>query len=375
MKRIVVVTDMNPSGSGYLNISVPLFILLSKDYDIRIIGLGYAGQENNYPFSVLPCRSTDDAFAMVHNLITLAPTNPDIIIVALDIPMQISFYEKFAQYKKPYIAITPLENPPLTMSWAGQMLGMDWVFFISELGKQAALVAGLKNVDHLEIGIDSNFWRVPTPEEKQGLRKGMGIADDEYVILTVADNQERKNLWAAMCVTAELKIKGRKVKHILVTRVESQFGYKIRDLALTLDINKELVTMNRGMPKENLWSLYAMSDCFLLSSKAEGLGLPIMEAMASGLPVVATDTGAIHELLENGRGFLIPAEYEMIDVWGNETRKMMSISYATTVIDGLISKDKPEYSIPARQFIERKSWKIPAIQLGMKIEELTHVQE
>jgi len=178
-----------------------------------------------------------------------------------------------------------------------------------------------------------------------------------------------------MCVTAELKIKGRKVKHILVTRVESQFGYKIRDLALTLDINKELVTMNRGMPKENLWSLYAMSDCFLLSSKAEGLGLPIMEAMASGLPVVATDTGAIHELLENGRGFLIPAEYEMIDVWGNETRKMMSISYATTVIDGLISKDKPEYSIPARQFIERKSWKIPAIQLGMKIEELTHVQE
>jgi glycosyltransferase involved in cell wall biosynthesis len=203
----------------------------------------------------------------------------------------------------------------------------------------------------------------------------MDIADDEYVVLTVADNQERKNLWAAMSVISELKKRGRKVRHILVTRVETPFGWKIRDLAMTLDTNQETMTMNKGMPIENLWSLYALSDCFLLTSKAEGLGLPVMEAMCCGLPVIATDTGAIHELLQDGRGFLVPPEYSFIDVWGNSKRDMLDITYATTVIEGLIDKDKPEYSIPARQFMETKTWDKPAKQLADKIEELTNAPQ
>lgn len=373
MKKIVVLTDMNQEGSGYLNIATALFSILTSEYDIKIVGLGYMGEEHSYPFSVLPCRDTNDAHAIVHNLCMIPHTTPDVIIVALDIPLQIFFREKFAQYKKPYIAITPLENPPLTQTWTAQMFSMDWVFFISELGKQAGLAAGLKNVDHIEIGIDSEFWRVPTPEEKRGLRKGMDIEDDEYVILTVADNQERKNLWAAMKIVSELKKRGRTIRHILVTRVDTPFGWKIRDLALNLDTNKETVTMNRGMPIENLWSLYALSDCFLLTSKAEGLGLPIMEAMCVGIPVVATDTGAIHELLQDDRGFLIPSEYDFYDVWGNSLRSMVNIEYAVTVIDGLIKKDKPEYAIPARKFMEAKTWDKPAKQLSDKIEELTNV--
>jgi len=394
MKKVLVLTDMAQEGSGYRSISIPLFSRLSKEYEIRIVGLGYNGEEHNYPFSILPCKDTNDAHAIVHNLNVLKDEIPDVIIVALDIPLQTFFFDKFKQYKKPYIAITPLENPPLTMSWAGQLLQMSCVFFISELGKQAGLAAGLKNVDHLEIGIDSDFWRVPIPEEKQGLRKGMDIAEDEYVILTVADNQERKNLWASLGTTcllthdisysefmdvcrgkrkiSEFRKIERKVKHILVTRVETPFGHKLTDLCLQFGINQEVVQMNRGMSNENLWSLYALADCFLLTSKAEGLGLPIMEAMSCGLPVVATDAGAIHELLQDNRGFLIPSMFDFVDVWGNSIRSMADMEYAVVVIEGLISKDKPEYSIPARQFIEKKTWNIPAIQLKNKIEELTN---
>jgi len=396
LKKILVVTDAQQEGSGYLNISIPLFSRLTQDYEIRVVGLGYRGEENNYPFAVLPCQDTNDAHAIVHNLNVIPGEAPDLIVVALDIPLQIFFFEKFKQYKKPYIAITPLENPPLTMSWTAQLLSMDYVFFISELGKQAGLAAGLKNVDHLEIGIDSEFWRVPTPEEKQGLRKGMDISEDEYVILTVADNQERKNLWAALGATcmlthditysefmdvckdkrkiSEFKRNDRKIRHILVTRLETPFGYKINDLCLKFGINQEVMRMNRGMPLGNLWSLYALSDCFLLTSKAEGLGLPVMEAMCVGLPVVATDTGAIHELLQDGRGFLIPSAYPFLDVWGNSLRDMVDIEYIKVVIEGLIDKDRPEYSIPAREFMEAKSWDITARQLKDKIKELTNVQ-
>lgn len=376
MARILVVTDMAFEGSGYYYICVPLLSELAKmGHEIRVIGLSYMGQEHNYPFSIIPCKDTQDAHALVHNLCVMPQTEPDVILVALDIPLHIMLFEKFATYKKPYIAITPLENGPLTMSWTAQMFNFAWTFFISELGKQEALKAGLQKVDHLFVGIDSKFWRVPTPEEKSQFRKGMGIEDDEFVILTVADNQERKNLWAALSVTSELKKRGRRVRHILVTRIDSAFGWKLRDLALSLGINKEVMIMNRGMPKENLWSLYAMSDCFLLTSKAEGLGLPVMEAMASGLPVVGTDTGAITELLSEGRGFLISPEYTFTDVWGNSSRAMFGIQSGANMIE--IMAGTPMWELArrkARAYIETLTWDKPAEQLHKKIEELTNVK-
>lgn len=394
MKKIVVVTDMAQEGSGYLNISVPLFSRLSKDYEVRIVGLGYMGQEHSYPFSVLPCKDTNDAHTIIHNLNVLPKETPDVIIVALDIPLQIFFHEKFKQYNKPYIAITPLENPPLTMTWAANMLTMDYVYFISELGKQAGLSAGLKNVDHLEIGIDTDFWRVPTPEEKAGLRKGMDITD-EFVILTVAENQERKNLWAALGVTcmlaheityqefidvckgdrkiSEFPRSGRKIKHVFVTRVDTPFGFKIRDMALQLGINQEVITMNKGVPPYDLWALYAMSDLFLLTSKAEGLGLPVMEAMSTGLMSMGTDTGAIRELLQDGRGLLVPTSFPFLDVWGNSLRDMFDIKIGRDAVSSLMKGNKPECVPLARAFMETKTWDKPAEQLSKTIEELTNV--
>lgn len=380
MSKILVVTDCDFSGSGYFYIAVPLFTKLAQmGHEIRIAGLSYAGQEHNYPFSIIPAKDTNDAYAIVHNLCSLPQTTPDVIIVALDIPLQIMFHDRFKGFGKPYIAITPLENGPLCLSWSAPMFNMDWIFFISELGKQEAMKAGLTKVDHIQVGIDTNFWRVPTPEEKANFRKGMGITDDEFVILTVADNQERKNLWAALSITSKLKELGRKVKHILVTRVDSQFGWKIRDLAVTLGINQELMTMNRGMPLENLWSLYAMSDCFLLTSKAEGLGMPVLEAMASGLPVVGTDTGAITELLRDGRGFLISAEYTFTDVWGNSKRDMVSIFSATKMIDTMLVQRSgigneivaDTIVANARKYAESRTWDVAAKQLDEKVRDLT----
>lgn len=371
-KKIIVITDFDSVGSGYRSICVPLFIELSKlGYEIKVAGLMYRGEEHDYPFSIIPAQTVQEAMAISTNLIRL--WNPEIILVAMDIPVQINLYNQLAQFKKKYIAITPLENGPLTMSWAIPMFNMDAVFFISELGKQEALKVGLK-AEHLQIGIDAVLWHPATPEEKTKLRDGLGIPQDAFVILTVADNQERKNLWAGLEAVSRLKKEiDKPIRYILVTREQNPYGYKLRDLVKNLNLKNEYICFERGIPQKDLWGLYAISDVYLQPSKAEGLGLPVMDAMACGIPVVATDTGAMTELL-TGRGWLIPAEYEFRDVWGNEKRSMISIEHTKEALQSLSLLEVNSLSqyIPL-EYIRQRTWDIPAKQVDDKIKELLDV--
>ena len=117
----------------------------------------------------------------------------------------------------------------------------------------------------------------------------------------------------------------------------------------------------------DLWAVYAACDMFFLSSKAEGLGLPLLEAMAVGLPVLATDCTAVHEVLDGGRGTLVDYDYLHRDPFGNGRRywidrndaleKMEAIYTKTSAlnIDRMVKK--------ARKYVETRTWDIAVDQL------------
>src|SRR4030042_1350063 len=112
-----------------------------------------------------------------------------------DIPLQEIIMQRIP--KPPpfkYIGIMPIEADPLCMSWAMVLAPMDKALIISEFGTEEAHKAGIINAEHLRIGIDANAWRPPTDEERASMRQSLGIEEDVFVVLTVADNQERKNL-------------------------------------------------------------------------------------------------------------------------------------------------------------------------------------
>ena len=156
-------------------------------------------------------------------------------------------------------------------------------------------------------------------------------------------------------------------KYVIVTRDKSPFGWRLDELASSLGIADKLIIFNRGIPQSQLRLLYAISDAFLLPSKAEGLGLPILEAMAVGVPCVATNTGALTELLADDRGYLVPSDYSFIDVWGNSKRDMISVEEGSKKLYIAINSESNSNVEP---YISSRTWENTVNQFNSVIEEL-----
>jgi glycosyltransferase involved in cell wall biosynthesis len=71
------------------------------------------------------------------------------------------------------------------------------------------------------------------------------------------------------------------------------------------------LTLLGHVPDAELPGLYAGAEAFVLPSVYEGFGLPVLEAMASGTPVVAADTTALPDTC-GGAARLVPPEPEAL---------------------------------------------------------------
>jgi glycosyltransferase involved in cell wall biosynthesis len=315
MSKILYVSDFRKSTTGYGTIGLNLCAGLVKyGHEVKAIGFQYKGEEHWHQFSIIPCERMEDIDVMIKNLHTM--WGFDVVIVAFDIPIQIKLLDTVSELKLKYVAITPLENPPITMKWAMGLYPANHIFFLSDVATKALQERGVEHCSTLHVGIDPSSWQPFSDEEKKTARKVLGFGN-EKIILQVCTNQERKNIPASFAAVAELKdITDHKLRFVIVTTIDSPFGYDLNDLTERYGLESEVVLLEKGMDIEQLRALYGASDCLLLLSKAEGLGLPVLEAFSMEVPMVCTNTGAMTELGADGRAFLVPPEYTHIDVFG-----------------------------------------------------------
>ena len=115
--------------------------------------------------------------------------------------------------------------------------------------------------------------------------------------------------------------------------------------------------------RSDIPKLMACCDIFVLSSKWEGFGLVIAEAMAAGKPVVATSVGGVPELVENGlTGLLVPpddanalAEALLLLAKDPELRQVMGQNGQKKAIDCFdISRTAREYEALYCKLLEEK---------------------
>jgi glycosyltransferase involved in cell wall biosynthesis len=69
-------------------------------------------------------------------------------------------------------------------------------------------------------------------------------------------------------------------------------------------------------PNNDLLDFYNLNnvDLFINTSSTEGIPVSIMEAQSFGIPVIATDTGAVEEIVVKGTGSLLPVDFKTGDL-------------------------------------------------------------
>jgi sugar transferase (PEP-CTERM/EpsH1 system associated) len=159
-----------------------------------------------------------------------------------------------------------------------------------------------RRVEVIYNGIDLRPFAVPR-EDRQSIRREMGVGDEDFVILHVARLDYLKDHATAIRTLAQIAPHRPDIRLVLVG--EGPELNAIHELIRQSKLEKQVRLL--GLRKD-VARLLSAADLFLLTSISEGIPLTVIEAMASGLPVVSTHVGGLPEVVVEGQtGLLAPS--------------------------------------------------------------------
>lgn len=192
------------------------------------------------------------------------------------------------------------ENMPFTRRLASRLLAAatdQLVAVCRDAGERYARVSGVdpKRFAVLYNGVNTQRFK-PDEALRQALRDKHGMPHDKLVVLTVASLTPVKChqtlIDAAAIVRDQIE---RSVEYRFVGEGAQREALEAQVKALGLD---GVVTLPGG--SDQVPELLAAADLFVLPSRLEGMSNAIIEAMASGLPVIANAVGGNVELIDEG---------------------------------------------------------------------------
>jgi glycosyltransferase involved in cell wall biosynthesis len=153
-------------------------------------------------------------------------------------------------------------------------------------------------------GVDARRFLPAKPAERAGLRARLGIPQDLPVVLFVGRLERRKGLDILFAAWAEL-VRRADAPRLLIAGPgdATAWGREARALGV-----RDHITFLGG--RTDVVDLYRAADLLVFASRAEGCPNVVLEAMACGVPVVATDVAGNREVIggDGTAGRLVPTD-------------------------------------------------------------------
>jgi alpha-1,3-rhamnosyl/mannosyltransferase len=148
------------------------------------------------------------------------------------------------------------------------------------------------------------FRRVADSEARAGVCARFGLTPGFVLAMGSAD--PRKNVSGLLRAYAALPTPLRERHPLAVVWTHRHLAAVLEDEARALGITERLHFL-QGVGDDDLVLLYNCAAVFAFPSRYEGFGLPLLEAMACGTPVVAADNSSIPEIVGDA-GLLVGAD-------------------------------------------------------------------
>jgi glycosyltransferase involved in cell wall biosynthesis len=218
-------------------------------------------------------------------------------------------------YRHPHhytIGLTMFELSGLPPSWVTKCNEMDEIWVPSVFNQQTFVNSGVDptKLHVMPLGVDTDYFRPGIPPLACPKRRS-------YAFLTVCSFDLRKGIDVLLRAFFEEFSPQEDVSLIVKTRASTD--EEIQNQQAFIDrISNEvtgkksdsvlLYSSIQSWNEEDMLRLYNTADCYVLPTRGEGWSMTVMEAMATGLPVITTNWSAHVDFVNHSNGYLISVE-------------------------------------------------------------------
>jgi glycosyltransferase involved in cell wall biosynthesis len=163
-------------------------------------------------------------------------------------------------------------------------------------------------IEVIHLGVDSAFRPQDRVKAAEYVAGKYGVSKD--YVLAVGTVQPRKNLATLVKAWKILRDRAAPCCQLVVAGARGWKNTELDETIRRLGLTGDEIRFLGVVPEEDLPVLYSGSSVFVFPSLYEGFGLPLLEAMACGVPVIASNTSSVPEVVGDAALLVSPTEPE-----------------------------------------------------------------
>ena len=198
------------------------------------------------------------------------------------------------------------ESDSLPPSWLDQLRPFDQIWAPSPWARDVLLAHGIEaaKLRLVESGFHDAIFH---PAESGAPRTSAG-----FTFLSVGKYENRKSIDEVISAFLDVFPASAHPGVALWLKADYPlFPQRVQELAARLAHDRRIRVVSGHLSDEQMADLYRSADAFVFPSKAEGFGLPCLEALACGLPTIVTAVTAQRAFLDPIEGLYCPVQFNM----------------------------------------------------------------